>query len=63
MSRSHPVTLPGAGLIGVSYTMTLQGSRSRARVHVIYSRIKATVQHVNSEPRQDEAAAFLANDA
>jgi predicted dehydrogenase len=34
----HKVTLLGTGLIGMFYTMTLQGQRSRDRVQVVYSR-------------------------
>jgi predicted dehydrogenase len=38
MSESHRVTMLGTGLIGMFYTMTLHGQRSRDRVHVAYSR-------------------------
>ncbi|MCS6826518.1 MAG: Gfo/Idh/MocA family oxidoreductase [Caldilinea sp.] len=38
MSKAHKVTMLGAGLIGMFYTMTLHGARSRDRVEVIYSR-------------------------
>jgi predicted dehydrogenase len=38
MAKSHQVTLLGTGLIGMFYTMTLHGQRSRDRVHMIYSR-------------------------
>jgi len=34
----HRVTMLGTGLIGLFYTMTLHGQRSRDRVHVVYSR-------------------------
>lgn len=34
----HKVTMLGTGLIGMFYTMTLQGKRSRDEVHVVYSR-------------------------
>jgi predicted dehydrogenase len=34
----HKVTMLGTGLIGMFYTMTLHGQRSRDRVHVVYSR-------------------------
>jgi predicted dehydrogenase len=34
----HKVTMLGTGLIGLFYTMTLHGGRSRDRVHVVYSR-------------------------
>ncbi len=32
------ITMLGTGLIGMFYTMTLHGNRSRDRVHVVYSR-------------------------
>lgn len=34
----HKVTMLGTGLIGMFYTMTLHGGRSRDKVHVAYSR-------------------------
>ena len=34
----HRVTMLGTGLIGLFYTRTLHGQRSRDRVHVVYSR-------------------------
>jgi predicted dehydrogenase len=34
----HRLTMLGTGLIGLFYTMTLHGQRSRDRVHVVYSR-------------------------
>lgn len=34
----HKVTMLGTGLIGMFYTMTLHGKRSRDEVHVVYSR-------------------------
>jgi predicted dehydrogenase len=34
----HRMTMLGTGLIGMFYTMTLHGQRSRDRVHVVYSR-------------------------
>ena len=34
----HKVTMLGTGLIGMFYTMTLHGQRSRDRVEVVYSR-------------------------
>lgn len=37
-NTQHKVTMLGAGLIGMFYTMTLHGARSRDRVEVIYSR-------------------------
>lgn len=38
MSISHNITMLGTGLIGMFYTMTLQGQRGRDRVQVVYSR-------------------------
>jgi predicted dehydrogenase len=38
MSVSHNITMLGTGLIGMFYTMTLQGQRGRDRVQVVYSR-------------------------
>jgi predicted dehydrogenase len=34
----HRITMLGTGLIGMFYTMTLHGQRSRDKVHVVYSR-------------------------
>jgi len=48
MSRSHSVTLLGAGLIGTFYTMTIQGRRRRDRVGVVCAKT------------EEEAAAFAA---
>ena len=36
----HKVTLLGTGLIGMFYTMTLQGQRSRDKVQVVFSRTR-----------------------
>ena len=36
----HHITMLGSGLIGMFYTMTLHGLRSRDRVSVVYSRTK-----------------------
>ena len=36
----HRVTLLGTGLIGMFYTMTLQGQRSRDKVQVVFSRTR-----------------------
>lgn len=44
----HKITMLGAGLIGMFYTLTLHGNRSRDQVHVLYSR---------SEKRAKESAA------
>ena len=38
MSSSHSVTMLGTGLIGMFYTMTIQGQRGRDRVGMVYSR-------------------------
>jgi predicted dehydrogenase len=38
MAISHKVTMLGTGLIGMFYTMTIGGNRSRDKVHVVYSR-------------------------
>lgn len=37
MSQSHKITMLGTGLIGMFYTMTLHGQRSRDRVVMVYS--------------------------
>jgi predicted dehydrogenase len=44
----HKITMLGAGLIGMFYTLTLHGNRSRDRVRILYSR---------SEKRARESAA------
>ena len=38
MLPSHNITMLGTGLIGLFYTMTLHGQRSRDRVLRVYSR-------------------------
>ncbi len=38
MQQSHTITMLGTGLIGLFYTMTLHGQRSRDRVGMVYSR-------------------------
>lgn len=38
MKDGHKVTMLGTGLIGMFYTQTLHGQRSRDRVHTVYSR-------------------------
>ena len=48
MQQNHNVTMLGTGLIGLFYTMTLHGQRSRDRVRAVYSR------------RHRRAAAFAA---
>jgi len=35
MTKSHNITLLGAGLIGTFYTMTVHGRRSRDRIRTI----------------------------
>ena len=40
----HKITMLGTGLIGMFYTMTLHGQRSRDRVHVVYSRSEERCQ-------------------
>lgn len=37
MSQSHKITMLGTGLIGMFYTMTLHGQRSRDQVVMVYS--------------------------
>ncbi|MEW5814862.1 MAG: Gfo/Idh/MocA family oxidoreductase [Spirochaetota bacterium] len=44
----HKITMLGAGLIGMFYTLSLHGGRSRDKVHVLYSR---------SEKRAKESSA------
>ena len=36
--KAHKITMLGTGLIGMFYTMTIHGQRSRDRVHMVYSR-------------------------
>jgi predicted dehydrogenase len=38
--KSHSITLLGAGLIGMFYTMTLHGHRGRDRITTVYSRTR-----------------------
>lgn len=40
----HKITMLGTGLIGMFYTMTLHGHRSRDKVHVVYSRSEDRVK-------------------
>lgn len=44
MSKSHKVAMLGTGLIGMFYTMTLHGQRSREQVAVVYSRQQSRAQ-------------------
>jgi predicted dehydrogenase len=45
----HRVTMLGTGLIGLFYTRTLHGQRSRDRVHVVYSRSEERARAFASE--------------
>lgn len=40
----HKITMLGTGLIGMFYTMTIQGGRNRDKVEVVYSRTKERVE-------------------
>ena len=40
----HKITMLGTGLIGMFYTMTLHGKRSRDKVHTVYSRTEERAQ-------------------
>ncbi len=40
----HKITMLGTGLIGMFYTMTIQGGRNRDKVEVVYSRTKERAQ-------------------
>ncbi len=40
----HKITMLGAGLIGMFYTMVLHGHRSRDQVSVVYSRSEERVK-------------------
>jgi predicted dehydrogenase len=45
----HKITMLGTGLIGMFYTMTLHGNRSRDQVHVVYSRTEERVSKFASD--------------
>lgn len=45
----HKVTMLGTGLIGMFYTMTLHGKRSRDQVHVVYSRTEERAEQFAEE--------------
>ncbi len=45
----HKVTMLGTGLIGMFYTMTLHGKRSRDQVHVVYSRTEERAEQFSKE--------------
>ena len=49
MEKTHKVTMLGTGLIGMFYTMTLHGQRSRDRVHVVYSRTEERAKDFAAE--------------
>lgn len=65
MSKAHKVTMLGAGLIGMFYTMTLHGARSRDRVEVIYSRSQSRAEAFAKEwgiPKATNDLAAAIND-
>jgi predicted dehydrogenase len=43
-NAQHQITMLGTGLIGMFYTMTIQGGRNRDKVEVVYSRTKERVE-------------------
>ena len=45
----HKITMLGTGLIGMFYTMTLHGQRSRDRVEMVYSRTKERAEKFAQE--------------
>lgn len=45
----HKITMLGTGLIGMFYTMTLHGGRSRDKVEVVYSRSEERARQFASE--------------
>jgi predicted dehydrogenase len=49
MHSSHRISLLGTGLIGMFYTMSIHGKRSRDRVHTVCSRTKQNVEAFASE--------------
>ncbi len=63
--QSHKVTMLGTGLIGMFYTMTLHGQRSRDRVVNVYSRTAERVKAFASEwdiPKYTTSMADAIND-
>ena len=63
--QSHKVTMLGTGLIGMFYTMTLHGQRSRDRVVNVYSRTEERVKAFASEwdiPKYTTSMADAIND-
>ena len=65
MDKTHKVTMLGTGLIGMFYTMTLHGQRSRDRVHVVYSRTEERAKDFAAEwniPRWTTDLAEAIND-
>jgi predicted dehydrogenase len=51
MAVSHKIAMLGTGLIGMFYTMTLHGQRSRDRVHTVYSRSEERARAFAQEDR------------
>ena len=49
LPQSHSVTMLGTGLIGMFYTATLHGQRSRDRVQVVYSRSEERARTASAE--------------
>jgi predicted dehydrogenase len=45
----HKVTMLGTGLIGMFYTMTIQGGRNRDKVEVVYSRTKERAEKFSKD--------------
>ncbi len=65
MDKTHKVTMLGTGLIGMFYTMTLHGQRSRDRVHVVYSRTEERAKDFAAEwdiPKSTTSLAEAIND-
>ena len=66
MDKTHKVTMLGTGLIGMFYTMTLHGQRSRDRVHVVYSRTEERAKDFAAEwdiPKSTTNLAEAINDS
>ena len=66
MDKTHKITMLGTGLIGMFYTMTLHGQRSRDRVHVVYSRTEERAKDFAAEwdiPRWTTDLAEAINDS
>lgn len=61
----HKITMLGTGLIGMFYTMTLHGNRSRDQVAMVYSRSKERAEQFASEwniPRHTTSLEEAIND-